>query len=94
MPCFIRKCVVCNVRRKKNEFFRVVKLKTNDKTNGEFKVFVDETLKSNGRGAYICKNEKCLEIARKKRSFSRAFRGKVDDQIYDSLKNLFKSLQF
>lgn len=83
----IRKCVACHARRKKSEFFRVAKLKNNsDKKN--FEIFVDKTLKSPGRGAYICKSVECLNLARKKRSFSKALRGKVDDEIYESIEKM------
>ena len=46
-------CCVCRQMKGKDELIRVVKNK-----NGE--IFVDETGKRDGRGAYICKDKDCL----------------------------------
>ena len=48
-----RMCVVCRQMKTKPELLRVVK-----KDGG---VFVDTSGKSEGRGAYICKNSDCCE---------------------------------
>ncbi len=44
----------CNETKEKNELFRIVKTK-------EGIIEIDLTGKKEGRGAYICKNEKCLD---------------------------------
>jgi len=50
-------------------------------------VRIDETGKSNGRGAYICPTEKCIASAQKSRGLDRALGVKVDPEIYDLLRN-------
>lgn len=49
----MRLCVCCGIERPKSEMIRVV---TKDDESQ-----VDETGKAHGRGAYICKNEKCIK---------------------------------
>lgn len=64
-------CVACRTRHPKSQMLRVVR------TGG--KVFFDKTGESDGRGAYICPNEKCLERAIKSKAFSRALKCEVGD---------------
>ena len=48
-----RTCVACNEQKDKKNLLRIVKSK-------EGIIEPDITGKKNGRGAYICKNEDCL----------------------------------
>ena len=48
-----RKCIVCGENKDKNDLIRIVK-------NKEEGIILDPTGKKNGRGAYICKEEKCI----------------------------------
>ena len=48
-----RLCVSCRNMYPKKDLIRVVKL-----DDGTY--FIDETNKCNGRGAYICKNQECI----------------------------------
>lgn len=68
----------------KEELIRVVHTK-----DGVFSV--DKTGKANGRGAYLCRNRNCLELAKKSRRLEKAFSGKIPDEIYDSLAAICKS---
>lgn len=70
-----RMCVACRSRGDKSSFLRVVKSK-----NGIVKI--DTAFKAEGRGAYVCANEKCIALAEKKNSLSRALKTNVDRQIY------------
>lgn len=74
----LRKCIVCSERKDKRDLMRVVK-------NKDEEVFVDSTGKANGRGAYICKNIKCLNSAKKNNKLSRALKVKVQESIYNVL---------
>ena len=56
----MRKCIACGEQKPKKELIRVVK-------NKEDEVDVDFTGKANGRGAYICNDKKCFELAIKKK---------------------------
>lgn len=61
----------------KHELIRVVC----DKEDGIAKL--DEKARLFGRGAYVCKNEKCVALARKKKGFERCFKQRVEQEIYD-----------
>lgn len=73
-----RKCVVCNQHFEKKELIRIVRDK-------EGKVFVDESGKANGRGAYICSSKKCLETAVKRKSFNHSLKTNVPENIYQEI---------
>ena len=74
----MRSCVVTNEKREKNDLLRVVR-------NNEGKVFVDDTLKANGRGAYLKKDKDVIEKARKSKALERHLEVKIEDSIYDEL---------
>lgn len=63
----------------KKELIRVVK-----SPEGAFSL--DFTGKKQGRGAYICPDEECLEKARKSKGLERSFKEKVPSGVYDELK--------
>lgn len=75
----MRKCIACGVQKPKKELIRVVKNKENE-------VSVDFTGKANGRGAYICKDKGCFDLAIKKNAFNRALETKIEDQVFEMLK--------
>ncbi len=74
----LRKCIACGEMKTKEELVRFVM------KNGE--VLVDKTFKAGGRGAYICKNEKCIDLAKKKKAFERTLSVKIADDFYELLK--------
>ena len=78
-----RKWIACQERDSKKGLIRIVKTKENN-------IFLDETGKANGRGAYICKDKTCLEKAIKSKAINRAFKIEVPDEVYE---NLFKELE-
>ena len=75
----LRMCVVCREMKPKNECIRVVKINDNEYQ-------VDKTGKINGRGAYVCKDDKCMEKCLKTRAFNRSFKHNVSDSVYTSIK--------
>ena len=75
-----RMCIVCREMKDKRDLIRVVRSK-------EGEVTIDLTGKANGRGAYICKSEECLNQSKKRKSFERAFGTDIDMQIYEELRN-------
>lgn len=79
-----RKCVGCKEQKSKNELIRVVKTK-------EALVELDTTGKKNGRGAYICCNESCLEKAFKTKALNRSLSTNVSEEVYKSMKDILKS---
>ena len=74
----LRMCVVCRQMKEKGELLRVVR------KDGE--VFVDFSGKSAGRGAYICKNSDCCEKFEKQRSFERAFKCTLGQDVKEAIK--------
>ena len=78
-----RTCSVCRAQKNKNELLRVVKNKDNI-------IKVDETGKQSGRGAYICYDMECLEKAQKSKRLEKALEIKIEDEIYEQMKNVIK----
>lgn len=76
-----RSCVVCKAQKNKNELLRIVKNKENI-------IKIDNTGKESGRGAYICYSEECLEKAIKSKKIEKALEIKVEDKIYEEMKNI------
>ena len=75
-----RTCIVCRKKGPKENFIKIVKNK-----NGE--VSIEKQKKLDGRGAYICKNEKCFADAKKKRALNRVFKMQISDEIYEEIAN-------
>lgn len=75
-----RTCMGCNVQKNKNDLIRIV-------MNKEGNIFLDKTGKANGRGAYICNNIDCLEKVIKSKRLERSLDTKINDDIYDELRN-------
>ena len=75
----LRKCVACQEMFAKKELLRIVRT-----PDGE--IGIDEGGKQNGRGAYICRNEECFRRAEKEHGFERAFKSKMEDAIYETLR--------
>lgn len=76
----MRTCTGCRQAKNKKELIRVVRDKENN-------VFVDFTGKQNGRGAYICPNEKCLELAVKNKGLEKTLKiSHIEDDIYQQLR--------
>ncbi len=49
-------------------------------------VLVDKDGKHPGRGAYLCRDIKCIENAEKKKALSKHFKMNVPAEIYESIK--------
>ena len=79
----LRMCIVCRQMKPKTELLRAV---VNKET---LEVCLDKTGKMSGRGAYICKNEQCLQDAKKKKSLERALDIKISDDFYEDIKKDF-----
>jgi len=74
----MRTCVVSGEKCEKKDLIRIVR-------NNEGLVFVDDTLKANGRGAYLKKDKEVIEKARKTKVLERHLNTKIDESIYDEL---------
>jgi len=76
-----RTCVGCRKEEGKRGLLRIVR-------SPGGKVRVDRGGKAPGRGAYLCRNRKCLRSARKKDALSKALKTKVPVEIYEELQEL------
>lgn len=81
-----RMCTGCSEMKPKKELLRIVKNKENE-------ISVDLTGKKPGRGAYICKNVECFQVAFKSKRLEKNLGSKISDEIYDRLKSEILSEQ-
>lgn len=81
----LRQCVGCGEMKGKKEMLRVVK-------TAEGPICLDATGKKNGRGAYLCKQEECLQKACKNKGLERSFKMSIPQEVYDQLKKEFAEL--
>ena len=74
-----RACIGCGALKDKKQLIRVVRT-----PEGEF--VLDATGKKNGRGAYLCPSEECLEKAIKSKGLDRSFKMAVSREVYERLR--------
>lgn len=79
----LRKCTGCNEMKDKREMIRVVK-------SNEDAFSLDFTGKKPGRGAYICKDINCLNLAEKNKGLERSYKMSVGKEIYAQLRKEFE----
>lgn len=75
----LRMCLGCQQMKPKKELIRIVRDK-------EGNTSVDFTGKKAGRGAYICRSVECFENAKKVRRLEKAFEARIDNTVYDLLR--------
>ncbi|MCR4618821.1 MAG: YlxR family protein [Lachnospiraceae bacterium] len=80
-----RVCIGCLERKDKKELIRIVRV-----SEGIYEA--DVTGKKNGRGAYICKNAECLNLAFKKKGLERSFKESIPEEVVMKLKGEIESL--
>jgi predicted RNA-binding protein YlxR (DUF448 family) len=80
----LRSCAACRKRLEKEGLLRVVK-------SPEGKIYLDLTGKAAGRGAYVCKNQACIDTLIKKRGINRAFKTDAGNGIYNELREYLES---
>ena len=73
-------CMGCGERKPKQELIRIVRT-----PDGNF--VIDETGKTPGRGAYLCKNKACLEKAKKTRKVERSFVQMFPPETYKEMED-------
>lgn len=74
----LRKCVVSGEMKPKKEMVRIVKTK-------EDEVFIDESGKKNGRGAYVSLDPEVIQKAKEKDILSGTLKTKISDEFYEQL---------
>lgn len=73
-----RMCIACREMQDKKQLLRILKTK-------EGELFIDNTGKKNGRGAYICKNEVCLKKLIKQKSLNKSFKMNINEEFYKKI---------
>ena len=79
----LRTCVVTREKLEKKDLLRIVK-------NNEGKVFVDESGKANGRGAYIKKSIDTLEKAIKTKILEKNLETTISDEVYEEIRKIIE----
>ena len=74
----MRQCMGCNEHKPKIELLRVVK-------TPEGEITLDFTGKKNGRGAYLCRDIKCLKKARKTGRIDRVLECEIGENVYNAM---------
>ncbi len=79
----MRSCVVTHEKLEKKDLIRVVK-------NKDGLVFVDESGKANGRGAYLKKSVEVIEKAKKSKVLDKILDTTIKEEVYNELLNIVK----
>ncbi len=76
----LRMCMVCREMKPKTKLIRFI--------NADGKVVVDETMKQQVRGAYMCNSPECAKNLRKRRCLERFFKGE-SLEAYEQIEKMF-----
>lgn len=76
----LRRCISCNEQKEKNDLLRIVR-------TVEGNIEIDLTGKKNGRGAYICKDENCLNKLIKSKRLERILEIPVQNEFYEEIRS-------
>ena len=74
----MRQCLGCNEHKPKVELIRIVR-------SPEGVVSLDLTGKKSGRGAYICRDIKCLKKVRKSGRVAHNLECEISPEVYDTM---------
>ena len=74
-------CVVCRTKQEKKALIRVVR-------SPDGKIVLDHKGKANGRGAYLCKNQECVDGAKKTKALKRALNADIPEVVYQEIIDL------
>ena len=76
-----RRCIACNEKKEKNELLRIVR-------TPEKEIEIDLTGKKNGRGAYICKSEDCLNKLIKSKRLEKILEIDINNDLYERIRGV------
>ena len=78
----LRQCTGC----REMKMIRVLKTPENE-------IVLDATGRKNGRGAYVCLSQECLEKAVKSRGLERSLKMAVPAEVYEDLKKELANIE-
>ena len=81
----MRMCVGCRQMKEKKEMIRVLRTQ-------EGEICIDTTGKKNGRGAYVCKNSQCLQMAVRNHGLERSFKMSIPKEKAELLEEEIKDI--
>ena len=76
----MRQCMGCNEHMPKLTLLRVVR-------SPEGEISLDFTGKKNGRGAYLCKDVKCLRRVRKSKRIDHVLECEIPSDVWDAMES-------
>lgn len=79
----LRQCVGCGEMKDKRTMMRVVK-------TPEDEITLDIKGRTNGRGAYLCKDIECLKKAAKNKGLERSLKTRIPVEVSQRLEEEFK----
>jgi len=79
-----RRCIACGETVSKRQLLRIVR-------TPEGTVVYDPTGHANGRGAYLCAKDSCIERAAKKKLIAGSLKADASEGLYDELKKAASS---
>ena len=82
----LRQCTGCREMKSKKEMIRVLRTPENE-------IVLDATGRKNGRGAYVCLSQECLEKAVKTRGLERSLKTAIPDEVYEDLKKELNDIE-
>ena len=82
----LRQCTGCREMKSKKEMIRVLKTPENE-------IVLDATGRKNGRGAYVCLSQECLDKAVKSRGLERSLKMAVPAEVYEDLKKELANIE-
>ena len=75
----LRQCLGCGEMKGKKEMMRIIR-------TPEDTICLDMTGRKNGRGAYLCPSEECLNKARKNKGLERSLKMEIPEEVYEELR--------
>lgn len=81
----IRTCIGCQNKKPKRELVRIIRT-----PEGNYEI--DTTGKKSGRGAYLCYNIKCLDVALREKRLNRSFKKDIPAHIINELRRFLEKV--
>ena len=73
----MRRCIGCMESKPKNSLLRIACY--------EGRISPDPTGKAKGRGVYVCRDEKCIKLAQKKKALQRNFKMEISREEEETI---------